>query len=308
MSNYQNWGLCCISKTLAEDNIRFKSMTFKTFMIFDSFDVALSELSDRILHNFETTYKTMRFCVTNNIKGYRMSSSLCPLLTHKSVNLKIVDLPNFDKIQIVINKIKNYLAINPLRISAHPSEYISLSSENDLVIENSVRDLEMHAEFFDLLDLPKDYTSPMNIHVRKEGDLQKITDAVMFNFEKLSDSVKTRLVLENNDNKKGIWNVETLVKQFSIPFGIPITFDFLHNKILPSNLSEKDAFFLAKSTWHDTVPIFHYSEGVMKDGVETRKHKDSPDFYPEVYDSKVFLDVELKDKCRAIFKLQNHEN
>lgn len=286
--------LCCISKTLSESGYSFRSMTLTQFKK-KPFADSLAELSERILHNFKIAAKTIRFCQNNNIQGYRLSSSLCPILTHPSVNLKICDLPNFFSILRICEEIKTVLKEKPLRISAHPSEYITLSSLNPECIENSKRDLQQHAELFDLLGLPQDYNSPMNIHVRQDGDPLEISRKVRGVHDSLPDNVRNRLVLENNDNAKGVWSVSNLIKYFP---GIPITFDILHHSLLSGGLKEKEAFSVARETW-PVEPIFHYSEGIEG----TRKHASSPKFVPPSY-GEVLWDVELKDKCHAIFEIR----
>jgi UV DNA damage endonuclease len=294
MENKHKLSLCCISKTLSESGHSFRSMTLTQFKK-KPFAESLAELSERILHNFKIAARTIRFCQNNNIQGYRLSSSLAPVLTHSSVNLKICDLPNFSSILQICEEIKSVLAASPLRISAHPSEYISLSSSNPECIENSCRDLSQHSEIFDLLGLPQDYNSPMNIHVRQDGDPVEISKRVRAVYESLPDNVRNRLVLENNDNAKGVWSIRNLIKYFP---GVPITFDILHHSLLPDGLEERAAFDAARETW-PVEPIFHYSEGV--DG--TRKHADAPKFAPPSY-GEVLWDVELKNKCRAIFAIR----
>lgn len=300
---FNNWSLCCISKTLSDNGNNFKTMTLKQFNKQSPKD-ALSELCSRILHNFKNTEKTIRFCQLNNIAGYRLSSSLCPIITHDSVNMQICDLPNFADIQDVCSRIKNLLKIQPIKISAHPSEYISLSTSDENILKNTFRDLNQHGEIFDLLGLPLDYSAPMNIHVRKDGNVSDIASSVMRNYERLSDSVRKRLVFENNDNKNGTWSVRNLFKHFHKTYSIPVTFDTLHHYILPDGLSERDAFDLAYSSWGSYTPVFHYSEGIEENGVITRKHRDMPTNIPYSYDCNVFWDIELKFKDLAIFELR----
>jgi len=297
-----NLSLCCISKTLSDNGQTFRSMTYTQF-VKQPFDSAMQELSQRILHNFKMTLNTIRFCQLNNIQGYRLSSSLAPILTHKNLRLRIADLPNFAAIKAVCESIKQLLAANPIRVSAHPSEYITLSSDNPECIDNSIVDLEQHAEIFDLLGLPQDYRSPLNIHVRQDGDAQTIADKVLRVYDTLPDNIRNRLVLENNDNAKGVWSISNLIKYFHCSRGIPITFDSLHHSLLSSGMTEQDAFNAAHDTW-PTVPIFHYSEGI--DG--TRKHADMPTTTPRSYGRDVLHDVELKHKCHAIFRIRELTN
>ena len=283
---------------MSDNGQSFRSMTYTQFAK-QPFSAAVNELSERILHNFKMTLNTIRFCQLNNIQGYRLSSSLAPVLTHKNVNLRISDLPNIAAIRTVCDSIKQVLAQHTLRLSAHPSEYITLSSDNPECINNSILDLQQHAEVFELLGLPQDYRSPFNIHVRQDGDPQTIADKVLRVYDQLPDNIRQRLVLENNDNAKGVWGIKNLIKYFYNSRKIPVTYDSLHHSILHDNLTAEEAFNLAYETWPVT-PIFHYSEGI--DG--TRKHADMPVSIPNSFGRDVLYEVELKFKDLAIKELR----
>ena len=201
-----------------------------------------------------------------------------------------------------IKDLSNTIKETGIRVSAHPSEYISLTSENENVLLNSIKDLESHAELFDRLEISRSYYNPLNIHIRKEGDAKELCDTFISNYNKLSTSVKSRLVLENNDTGN-TWTVANLKKYFFEPYGIPVTFDNLHHNMLNHGVSHKDAFFEAYLTWNCT-PIFHYSEG--KNG--TRAHRDMGEDLPENYDEDVLFDVELKGKDYAILDILKRYN
>jgi len=292
-----NLALCCISNELSERGVKFQTMTYKRFSSLPKIE-ALSILSDRILNNFKVTHETIKHCIATGIKGYRLSSDITPLINHPDVMLSLDQLPTFDRIIDEISSITNTIKSSGIRISAHPSEYISLTSKEDRVINNSIRDLENHALIFDLLDLPNDYRSPLNIHCRQDGDMEEISSRFMLNFAKLSSGVRNRLVLENNGNAKGVWSIQNLYNIFHCRHGFPITFDNLHHKMLSGGLSDQQAFELAYSTW-PTTPLFHYSEGIGN----TRNHADYAVDMPESYGKMVYHDVELKAKDWAIFKI-----
>ena len=292
-----NLALCCISNELADRGIKFQTMTYSRFLSLPRIQ-ALATLSDRILNNFKVTHKTIKHCIATGIKGYRLSSTITPLLNHPDMRMTLDQLPNFDAIADEIDATAKTIANNDIRISAHPSEYISLTSKEERVIDNSILDLEMHAMIFDLLGLPNDYRSPLNIHCRQDGDQEEISSRFILNFNKLSSSVRNRLVLENNDNAKGVWSIKNLYNIFHLRHGIPITFDNLHHKMLSGDMSEQDAFELAYSTW-PTTPLFHYSEGIG----DTRNHADYAVGSPNSYGKEVYHDVELKAKDWAIYQI-----
>ena len=296
-----NLSLCCISNILAEQGHKFRTMTFKSFSS-KSREESLEKLSGIIINNFNTAEKIVRHCKENNIQGYRLSSDLCPVIKHPDVMLALEDLPNYNEINESIKDLSLAIKETEIRVSAHPSEYITLTSDDDIKINHSIVDLELHAEIFDRLELSKSYYNPLNIHIRKEGDAKDLSQTFMRNYNKLSESVKSRLVLENNDTGN-TWTVKNLKKYIYNDYGIPVTFDNLHHEMLNHDVSHYDAFFEAYSTWNCT-PIFHYSEG--KNG--TRAHSDMAANLPENYDKDVLFDVELKSKDYAILDILKRYN
>ncbi len=291
-----NLSLCCISNILAEQGIKFRTMTYKSFSSKPR-EESLLKLSGIIQNNFRTTRDIIHHCKKSGIKGYRLSSDLTPVLNHPDVNLSLEELPGYKLIQYQINELKKAIKETGIKVSAHPSEYITLTSEDPKAIQNSITDLETHADIFDRLDLPQSYEAPLNIHVRKDGDPIDISNRFILNYNKLSSAVRKRLVLENNDNANGVWSVKNLHTYFYQTNGIPVTFDTLHHKILPDNLTEEEAFNLAYETWN-TTPIFHYSEGKNN----TRAHEHMAQFLPPTY-KEVYWDVELKNKDYAILEM-----
>ena len=291
-----NLSLCCISNILAEQGHKFRTMTFKSFSSKDRSE-SLEKLSGIVINNFNTSEKIVRHCAASGIKGYRLSSDLCPVIKHPDVMLGLEDLPNYSDIDNSIKELSNAIKETGIRVSAHPSEYITLTSDDPIKVQHSIIDLELHAEIFDRLELTQSYYNPLNIHIRKEGEAKDLSDTFMSNYNMLSESVKKRLVLENNDTGN-TWTVNNLIKYFFEPHGIPVTFDNLHHEMLNHDVSHKDAFYAALSTW-PVIPIFHYSEG--KNG--TRAHKDMAEDLPENYNEDVLFDVELKSKDYAILDI-----
>jgi UV DNA damage endonuclease len=224
------------------------------------------------------------------------------VIKHPGVMLDLEDLPNYNLIEEEINNVSAAIKETGIRVSAHPSEYITLTSDDPIKINHSLIDLEMHGEIFERLGLERSYYNPLNIHIRKEGDATELSKTFIKNFERLSDKVKKRLVLENNDTGN-TWTVNNLKKYFYLSYGIPVTFDNLHHNMLNHDVSHYDAFFEAYSTWN-CAPIFHYSEG--KNG--TRAHRDMAEGIPENYNKDVLFDVELKSKDYAILDILKRYN
>lgn len=293
--------LCCQSILLQENDIKFRTMTVTQFKK-KPLNESLNVLCHRIIENFQTLKATVELCKKLNLAGMRIGSDLIPVINHPDLNLEFYKLPMQDEMMHAIGEAKQAMKQSGLRFSAHPSEFISLTSDNPKVVANSIRDLIAHALVFELLDLPESYEAPLNIHIRKDGDPEAIYQNVVRSLKQCPACVTKRLVFENNDNKKGIWSIKNLITYFHIRQGIPITYDNLHHEMLPDGLSHQQAFEAAYATWTGYMPIFHYSEGI--DG--TRKHADYAKNLPPDYGMPVIWEVELKAKDKAIKRMLKH--
>ena len=290
--------LCCQSMKLHEEGTRFRTMTvtqFKKKPLHESLDV----LCHRIRENFVTLKATVDLCKIMNLAGLRIGSDLIPVINHPDLNLEFNKLPMQDEMMHAIGEAKKAMKLSGLRFSAHPSEFISLTSDNPKVVANSIRDLIAHALVFQLLDLPESHEAPFNIHIRKDGDPELIYQNVIRSLKQCPACVTKRLVFENNDNRKGVWSVKNLIKYFHARAGVPITYDNLHHEMLSDGLTHGEAFAAAHATWSGVVPIFHYSEGID----DTRKHADYAQSLPVDYGLPVVWEVELKAKDKAIKRM-----
>jgi UV DNA damage endonuclease len=82
--------------------------------------------------------------------------------------------------------------------------------------------------------------------------------------------------------------------------GIPITFDYLHNKCNPSHLDEKQALALCLSTWPEGVPaITHYSDSRKNHEDPLCKEVAHSDWlYEKIETYGMDFDIELEVKMK----------
>jgi len=300
------YNLCCISNELKDDGYKFQSMTWKRFcQLRDEHGVeyALNELGKRWLNNVQVNSETIEFCA-NNGWGYRVSSSLFPVLTHPEFDYTLEDVPQYQDIMNEFAYVRDNGAWG-VRLSTHPSQFVVLASENQDAVDKSIVDLNHHGWVMDQLGCDRSYQNPMNIHVNcTKGDLADIAARFMSNLNKCDQSVTSRLVVENED--KGCWTVANLLNHFDIP----ITYDNLHNKCNPSPKpysmwSEDYLIELCAKTWGSVKPLFHYSES-HPDKTNPRSHADMPiDCPPDFYAD---FDIEIKNKCYAIRRCEEIRN
>jgi len=288
-------GLCCISLKLKEQGLGHQTMTYKRFSSLPR-EEALEILGSRIENNLNVTNQTIQFCADNGYT-YRVSSDIFPLITYDQANIELEDLPNYDSIQDEFDNISSTIANTNVRVSAHPSEFNSLSSLNETVVEKTIAELNFYSSFFDRIGLPADRRSPMNFHVHNNnGTREEITHRFYNNFKKLDDNCQARITIENDD-KLNCWSVKELVDIFHPITRIPICFDYLHHKCHPNGLTECEAINMCWDTWQ-TKPLFHYSES--REGNNPRAHADYAYNILDTYALEFDLDMELKAKDLAI--------
>jgi UV DNA damage endonuclease len=288
-------GLCCISLKLKEQGFGHQTITFKRFNSLPR-EEALEILGSRIQNNLMVTDKTIRFCAENNYV-YRVSSDIFPLITYDEANVNLEDLPNYDTIQDEFDNIAQSISSTNVRVSAHPSEFNSLSSLNEKVVEKTITELNFYSSFFDRIGLPADRRSPMNFHVHNNnGTREEIAHRFYNNFKKLDNNCQARITIENDD-KLNCWSVKELVDIFHPITRIPICFDYLHHKCHPNGLTEREAINMCWDTWQ-TTPLFHYSES--RPGNNPRAHCDVPTQPFDTYGLEFDVDFEVKGKDLAI--------
>lgn len=100
----------------------------------------------------------------------------------------------------------------------------------------------------------------INIHVGGVyGNKEKTMERFAASFDSLSDNLRARLTIENDDTPNS-YSVDDLLLLHD-KTGIPITFDFHHHQFCPGSMSQKDAFEASLSTWPaDVRPVVHWSE------------------------------------------------
>lgn len=294
----RRYGYCCINLSLAEDKISTnRGMVKKTFE-----EKGIAYASELALKNVMDLSKVLQWNGNNGIRMYRMSSDIFPWCSEYEIR----DLPDYPMIVGVLKNCGLIAKVTDQRITFHPSPYGVLASLNPSVVTKAIKELNQHGEIFDLMGLDRNHFYPINIHVNTTKPSKKDA-AIRFcnHFELLSDSVKSRLVVEVDD-KKSQYNAEDLFENVHRFTGIPITFDYLHNRCHPSKYSEEEAIRLCLSTWPEGIPaITHYSDSrkMFEDSsVKEVAHSDWVYNKIPTYGMDFSIELEIKMKDLALLK------
>jgi UV DNA damage endonuclease len=248
------FGYCCINQQLSQQGIR----TGRT-MIDRKFKLGGMQLaSDIALANAKDLITILQWNEARGIRLFRIGSELFPRWNH----YRLEDLPGIDEITRHLRAAGDYAKAHGHRITTHPGPFNILGSPDAVVVDNTIVSLERHSELFDLMGFAPSFENLINIHVGATYNDKPGTIARwLHNYDRLSDSLKARLVIENDD-KASMYSVRELHKMLHVEIGIPITFDYWHHTFNTGDLSEEEAFFLARETWtkYDVIQCTHYSE------------------------------------------------
>lgn len=284
------FGYACINLTLAEQGVTTnRGMIRRTFL-----EKGIAYASELALNNVEALLKILKWNVRQGIGLFRITSELFPWASEYELEA----MPHFERIKTILREAGTL----PVRVSTHPGPFNKLAGSGATLL-NTLRDLSIHAQLFDLMGLEPSHENKINIHVggaygNKDETLKRFAD----NYLALPDNIRKRLTIENDD-KPGLFSVLDLMPLHQA-CGIPIVFDYFHHSLHPGGLTEEEAFSLAYSTW-DRTPTFHYSSSRrnMEDPAARKEaHADWIHERVNTYDREVDIMFEAKMKELALLK------
>jgi UV DNA damage endonuclease len=254
------------------------------------------------INNINEIIRVVPKLVENNIKLFRMSSGLFSLAEY---NRDILD--NDEQISFLLAKAGKAFSNAGIRVTTHPDQFVVLSSDNPVTVDNSIKELSHHAWVFDKMGFPISRDSAINIHGGKSDRTQQLISVV----SNLPDNVRHRLTFENDESS---YSLVDLLEVF-VKTNVPICWDSHHHVFNDGGLSLDDAYGLAMYTWHriDSKPLQHLSNTEIgsEDGsfTERRKHSQYIRYVPEcqltgLLSERVDVDVEAKAKNLAVLKLK----
>lgn len=288
-----NLGYACINLTLGEEGISCnRSMIRKTFL-----EKGINYASELALNNVVALKKIVEWNVENDIHVFRVTSELFPWASE----YRIETMPHYREIRKTLEAIGKL----PVRLSSHPGPFNKMAGTG-ATLTNTIKDLEIHSEIFDMMNLQTSAWNKINIHVGgaygdKPGTLKRFAE----NFKLLSKNLQARLTVENDD-KPGLYTVKDL-ETLHEEIGIPIVFDYFHHRLHPGSQTEEEAFTTAYKTWR-VKPVFHYSSSRReKENPEAKKEAHSDWVHEKINGYGKELDVMLETKMKELSLLKYKE-
>ncbi|KAK4547938.1 hypothetical protein LTR36_010657 [Oleoguttula mirabilis] len=259
------------------------------------------------LANVKDVAKMVRWNHKYNIKFFRLSSEMFPFASHPEYGYRLAPFATE-----ALADAGRVIAELGHRVTTHPGQFTQLGSPRKQVIDNAIRDLEYHDEMLSLLKLPEQQNrdAVMILHMGgifdgKEDTLLRFREI----YAKLSDSVKNRLVLENDDVCYSVHDLLPICEELNIP----MVLDYHHHNIIfdAAQIREgtkdiMDIYPRIKAMW-DRKGIkqkMHYSEPTPAaiTGRQRRKHSPRVATMPPCAPDMDLM-IEAKDKEQAVFEL-----
>ena len=263
----------------------------------------LNYASELTLANAMDLDRIIDWNILNGYNFFRITSGLAPWKSEYEWD----DLKDISMIRTYLRSAGIKCHTHNVRITSHPGPFNVLTSPHEHVVENCIKDLTDHAATFDMMGLSKTPYNKINIHIGGAyGDKPAAMERFCKNFERLPESVQSRLTVENDD-KASMYSVKDLYNGIYKRIGIPIVFDYHHHKFCTGDLSEKAALELACSTWPEGItPVVHYSESrsteQLDESIRPQAHSDYVYDYIDTYGNEVDIMIEAKHKELAVAK------
>ena len=271
-------------------------VTVNRGMVRRTFDAkGLPYVSELVIENLKDTLKLLEYNIKNNIYIYRMSSDSFPWMSEYEFS----DLPNFPIIRTYLKLIGKKVKEHGIRVSYHPGPYLVLASENPLVVQKTISELNKHAELMDLMELDQTTFYPINIHINTTQPTRELAaERFCKEFENLSESCKKRLVVENDDGANQ-YSVKMLYDWVHQVIGIPITFDQHHYNYGPQDQTMEEALRLAHSTWKTRV-LTHMSSPKTLEDESGKKTAHADYIYEKIETFGLEFDTEIEAKAKDL--------
>jgi UV DNA damage endonuclease len=238
--------------------------------------------------------------VKNNLLFFRIGSDLIPFASHPICRYDW--LHNFES---EFKEIGDYIIKNNMRISMHPDQFVLLNSSNEKTTQSSIRELQYHCDVLDAMCL--DQSAKIQIHVG--GAYGNKTNAINLFIKRydsfLSESVKKRLVIENDDHLFNLDDCMVIHHQTDIP----IVLDSFHQQCFGNGISLNNSIKETNPTWKkikDGFPIIDFSSQQL--GERRGKHANTINislfekFVHALKNFEVDIMIEIKDKEKSALK------
>jgi UV DNA damage endonuclease len=168
--------------------------------------------------NLVCLLKILSYNVDHGLLFFRITSDMVPFASHP-----VCTFPWRKDFADEFFKIGEYARSHHFRISMHPDQFVLLNAPDTGVLERSIADLTYQSQVLNLLGL--DDSAKLQIHAGGVyGNKTASMERFIKNYERLDETIRRRLVIENDERLYTVSDCLTIHKRT----GIPVLFDVFH--------------------------------------------------------------------------------
>lgn len=218
--------------------------------------VAEQKLWELMTHNIQSTYNLVEKVgnLNENLRMVRISSDILPVYTHNDYSYF------WNQTFVREYAEKNFASIGDLardrniKLSFHPGQFCVLASDNENVIEQSIKEFEYHVDMARWMGYGKyfhDHGFKINVHISGKGGPEKFLQT----YKKLSPEAKNLITVENEENSWGLDDCLTICHS------VPIVLDIHHHWCKEGTYigSQDPRIARVVDSWRGIRPTLHYS-------------------------------------------------
>lgn len=232
--------------------LNFRSTTIK--WLNENQGSAEQRLHDIIEHNLRALFRQVDYVkdLPEQQRMMRIGSDILPAYTHDVWAGFYNDNELMRYVEKRLAGVGELARLFGVRLSFHPGQFTVLASENDNIVENSIREFEYHADMARFMGYGKSYQDfKINVHISgKRGPA-----GIRAVHNRLSPEARNCITIENEENK---WGLDDCLELGDI---LPIVLDIHHHWCREGEYIQTtdDRFKRVIDSWRGVRPAMHYS-------------------------------------------------
>lgn len=287
-------GYACISIAKRQQGV----YTGRTLTLKSMEEKGIKYVKDLALKNIADMREIIMYNEQRGIRFWRITSDLFPHMENPRAKKYSIDFAA--KALADAGKLARELGH---RITMHPGQFAQLGSPRAEVVEQTSRDLNLHAKILTMMGLKPELGSVMIIHGggtfgNKEATIKRWEE----NFRNLPHGTQKFIALENDEWQYSVLDLLPICEKLHIPLCI----DFFHHQVMNPGFNIFDPILIQRvmNTWklRGIKPKCHWSN--QKENARLGTHGDCVDDIPDKifeickkYDCDIMIEAKQKDDC-----------